>query len=186
MQWRCKNGYDREREDIERVRALCMRHGVALVLNDGRHSAYGDGVHLGRHDYGHGGYRHFYRHVRGGRRYGRGIRDSHHRAMRLGVSCYGSYGRALAASMRGAESVAFGAFFATRSKAMTMRASLSVLYRWRRRTHQVATIAIGGIGIQHVRVLQQAGVDYVAMISGIWAYPQGAVAAVEKFSLLTH
>jgi thiamine-phosphate pyrophosphorylase len=45
-------------------------------------------------------------------------------------------------------------------------------------------VAIGGITVQNAKTLIEAGADFVAVSSGVWAHPKGAAAAVKAFNAL--
>jgi thiamine-phosphate pyrophosphorylase len=43
-------------------------------------------------------------------------------------------------------------------------------------------VAIGGITTENCRPLIRAGVDFLAVIDGIWNHPEGEAAAVKAFN----
>ncbi len=85
----------------------------------------------------------------------------------IGVSCYASLPRALAAQAAGADYVAFGSFFASPTKPAAEHADLELL----RMAHAALTIpivAIGGITPTNGRTLLAAGADLLAVVSGVF------------------
>jgi thiamine-phosphate pyrophosphorylase len=158
-------------EAIERaVRALlpvARAHDVALILNDRPDLAARlgcDGVHVGQGD------------------------APYAEARRLvgkdrvvGVTCHDSRHLAMDAAEAGADYVAFGAFFPTPTKAAPTRADPEILSIWQE-TMVVPCVAIGGITVDNARSLVVAGADFLAVSSGVWAYPEGPAAAVEAFN----
>ncbi len=98
----------------------------------------------------------------------------------VGVTCKGSYHLAMEAAEAGADYVAFGAFFASRTKTATATASLEVLTSW-----QIAAtlpcVAIGGITVENCRPVAAAGADFLAVASAVWDHADGPAAAVRGF-----
>jgi thiamine-phosphate pyrophosphorylase len=99
----------------------------------------------------------------------------------VGVTCHDSRHLAMEAAEAGADYVAFGAFFATATKDAPTRAEPEILTIWQE-TMQVPCVAIGGITVDNCRGLVTAGADFIAVSSGVWAYPQGPAAAVAAFN----
>ena len=166
VQWRLKDAKGDEAErlnHLNRLRELCDAWSVRLIINDSIAGVREDGIHIGQDD---------------------GTASTARRCIGthaiLGVSCYGSLRRGLAAQRCGADYVAFGCFFRTPSKNRVMPARLHLLRQWQR-CGRIAVVAIGGIGFQHLPTLRRAGADYAAMLSAIWYHPRGCVYAVRQF-----
>src|SRR3546814_7309243 len=85
------------------------------------------------------------------------------------------------AAERGADYVAFGAFFPTATKQATARAAPDIL-RWWSELMVVPCVAIGGITVDNCRPLVEAGADFLCVIAGVWDYPDGPAAAVRARS----
>ena len=152
------------------LKLTCLPHGVPLIVNDDvalARAIQADGVHLGEDDGDP-----------------RAARDELGSDALVGVSCYASIERALAAKSRGADYLAFGAFFpsptkpcahpsavttptTTRRSGFSTPADLSVLRQARRLG--LPLVAIGGIGPDNVATLRDAGADLIAVISGLWS-----------------
>ena len=98
----------------------------------------------------------------------------------VGVTCKSSYHLAMVAAEAGADYVAFGAFFASRTKDAAARARLDILETWQEAT-TVPCVAIGGITAENCRPVVAAGADFLAVASGVWDHPDGPAAAVAAF-----
>jgi len=155
------------RAAVERLAPIARKHDVALILNDRPDLAAAlgcDGVHVGQDDAS----------VASARRL------MGPDAM-IGATCHDSRDLAMEAAEAGADYVAFGAFFATDTKATTHRPALDVLTIWQE-TVEIPCVAIGGITVDTARSLAEAGADFVAVSAGVWNYPHGPVAAVMAFN----
>ena len=95
----------------------------------------------------------------------------------IGASCYDELDLARRAVAAGASYVAFGAFFPTRSKVTTRRATPTLLGE--AAALGVPRVAIGGITPANAGALVAAGADLVAVIGGVFdaADPRAAVRA---------
>lgn len=101
----------------------------------------------------------------------------------LGVTAHNSRHLAMEAADKGADYVAFGAFFPTATKEAKTRADLDLL-RWWSEIFEVPCVAIGGITPENAGPLVEAGADFLAVASGVWAHPDGPAAAVRAFNAL--
>ncbi|MGK0673602.1 MAG: thiamine phosphate synthase [Halothiobacillaceae bacterium] len=166
VQYRDKRGDRPLRERLAReVVRLCCEYGALSIINDDLELARrvgADGVHLGREDAA-------LEHARN--RLGP-------RAI-LGVSCYNQLELALKAAAEGADYVAFGSFFPSRSKPQAVPASMDLL-REARKTLHLPLCAIGGITADHAAPLVEAGADMLAVISDVFAAPD-VEAAVRRY-----
>ena len=143
------------------LRLLCECYGVPLIINDDialSKAIAANGVHLGEHD--------------GDIAAARATLDS---SSIIGVSCYDSLNRARSLAEAGADYLAFGAFFPSVTKPDARCANLSLLGDAKR--FGLPLVAIGGISPQNVRALCDAGVDLIAVISGLWDEPDPVRAA---------
>ena len=150
-------------EQASELHALCLTHGVALIINDDVALAQrigAAGVHLGEED---GGL------VEARSALGPGAL--------VGASCYDDIARAERAIAAGASYVAFGAFFPSRSKQTTRRAHPDLLRQ--SGVLDVPRVAIGGLTPDNVAPLIDAGADLIAVISGVYqaADPKAALRA---------
>lgn len=152
VQYRAKAAADPLRE-AERLLAVCRAAGVPLIVNDSVDLAArieADGVHLGRDDVALAEAR---------QRLGPGAI--------IGVSCYDSLERAIQAAAGGADYVAFGRFFPSRTKPTAPCARLETLHEARRRL-AVPIVAIGGITPGNGDSLVRAGAGLLAVIEAVF------------------
>jgi thiamine-phosphate pyrophosphorylase len=98
----------------------------------------------------------------------------------VGVTCGNSRHRAMKAAEQGADYVAFGAFFPSATKDRKTHATLDTLESWSE-AMTVPSVAIGGITADNCGPLVAAGADFLAVIAGVWDYPDGPAAAVKAF-----
>jgi thiamine-phosphate pyrophosphorylase len=132
---------------------LCRPLGVPLIINDDVELAaqvMAKGVHLGRDD----------------------ADIASARAQLgpnaiIGVSCYNDLQRAIAAEKAGADYVAFGSFFPSRSKPAALKADIELL-RQAKQQLTIPVVAIGGISADNGAQLVEAGADMLAVITDVF------------------
>lgn len=149
------------------LRRLCDAHAVPLIINDDVRlaaEAGAAGVHLGCSD--------------GDVAAARAVLGD---GAIIGVSCYASLELARAAATAGADYVAFGAFFPSPTKPQAARASIDLLRRSAKLG--VPRVAIGGITPDNAPALVEAGADFLAVISAVFAAPD-VRAAAQRFARL--
>lgn len=155
VQYRDKSAdRERRRREAEGLLELCRGHGVPLIINDDLELAAAlgaDGVHLGRDDVPLDAAR---------------VALGPHAL--IGVSCYDSLPRAVAAAHAGADYVAFGSFYPSLTKPGAVRAPVELLAQARREL-SVPLCAIGGITPANGGALLAAGADMLAVIHGLFA-----------------
>ena len=150
---------------------LARARGIAFILNDRpdlARQAGADGVHLGQDDMG--------------------VAEA--RAILgneavIGVSCHASRHLAMEAAEAGADYVAFGAFYPTKSKPMEKIRKwgvppLDILTWWSELT-TIPCVAIGGVTPENCGALARAGTDFVAAITSVWEHPAGVAAALAAY-----
>ena len=168
VQLRLKNANDdaiRRAADI--LRPVAQQRGAAFLMNDRADLALAcgcDGVHVGPEDTPYAEARA----LLGSERI-------------VGVTCRDSRHEAIAAAEVGADYVAFGAFFPTRTKEAKARAEPEIL-RWWSEIMTVPCVAIGGITPENCTPLVKAGADFLAVVAAVWDHPQGPGAAVKAFT----
>jgi thiamine-phosphate pyrophosphorylase len=173
FQLRLKEASDEQiLEAAEQLLPLCRAKDVAFILNDRADLAVkcgADGVHLGQED----------------------MSPSEARAILgkdgvIGVSCHASRDMAIDAAEAGADYVAFGAFYPTKSKPQEKVDKWGVpspdIIDWWSSNTVVPCVAIGGITPQNCAPLLKAGADFIAAITAVWEHPKGAGAAVAEFA----
>ena len=151
---------------------VCRRHDVAFILNDRADLAVqcgADGIHLGQEDMN--------------------IADARAilgRDAVIGVSCHASRDMAIDAAEAGADYVAFGAFYPTKSKPLEKVEKWGVpepdLVEWWSTNTTVPCVAIGGMTPENCGPLVAAGADFIAAITSVWEHAQGPGAAVRAFA----
>ncbi len=170
FQLRLKDVTDDEvRHVTESLMPIVQRAGVAFILNDRPDLAAQmgcDGVHVGQED--------------ASVPEARGIVGKN---VIVGATCHDSRHLAIEAAEAGADYVAFGAFFATTTKDAKTVADIETL-RWWAEMMVVPCVAIGGITVDNAAPLIEAGADFLAVSSGVWAHPGGPAAAVQAFDAL--
>lgn len=170
LQYRDKTAdHVRRREEAAALAALCIRHGVPFIVNDDIELTMlvgADGVHLGADD--------------------ADIATARNRLGSdaiIGVSCYDSLPRASELAAAGADYLAFGAFFPSPTKPHARRATPDLLRAVK--PLGAPLVAIGGITPDNAQSLIDAGADFIAAISGVFAAGE-VESAVRRYAQLFH
>lgn len=100
----------------------------------------------------------------------------------IGVSCYNRADLAMDAARRGADYVAFGAFFPSAIKPEAARADVALLQKVRGELN-LPIVAIGGITCHNGAAIVAAGADSLAVITALWDAPDIEQAAQELSKL---
>ena len=173
LQIRLKNGAEIDeaatRAVTEAVLDMCHARGTIVLINDSPQLAKAlgaDGAHVGQSD----------------------VSVAEARALLgedavIGATAHNSRHDAMLACEAGADYAAFGAFFPTHTKDATIRAELETLEIWQEMM-EPPCVAIGGITTENARAVVEAGADFVAVSSGVWQHPEGAINAVIAFNKL--
>lgn len=132
---------------------LCRRYEAELIINDDLALAVqlNVGLHLGQEDGSLAEAR---------ARLGEGAH--------LGASCYADLASAERALAEGASHPAFGRFYPSLTKPGEARATLALLDEARARFAS-PLVAIGGITLDNARPLVEHGIDWLAVINGLFA-----------------
>ena len=157
-------------EQATALASLCRERNILLIINDDvelARSVNAGGVHLG-------------------------VDDDSVRVARaqlgedaiIGVSCYNQPERAVEAVAAGADYVAFGRFFASKTKPHAVTADIEMLLD-ARQLLQVPIVAIGGITPGNGSALIAAGADYLAAIDGVFGQTDVYAAALGYSGLFT-
>ncbi len=144
-------------------------HDIALLINDRpdlAKKAGADGVHIGQGDASY-----------------TDARAQLGEDAIVGVTCHDSRHLALEAGEAGADYVAFGAFFPTKTKDASTTAPISLLEWWSFATI-VPSVAIGGVTPENAMPLVAAGADFLAVSGAVWLADEGPAAAVAAFNQL--
>jgi thiamine-phosphate pyrophosphorylase len=151
---------------------ICKAVDARLIINDDPELALeigADGVHLGADD--------------------GDIASARERlgpAKLIGASCANSVARARDAARAGADYVALGRFFPSRTKPDAPQASLDVLREVRGQLPDLPIVAIGGITLNNASTLLDAGADALACIDGLFEAADLQSRASQFLSLFPH
>ena len=85
----------------------------------------------------------------------------------IGISCQNDLGLAFKAQSEGADYVAFGSLFSTKSKADVQHCSLEDLTSFVKEI-KIPSVAIGGINLRNFLTVKNSGVDMIAISSGLF------------------
>ena len=99
----------------------------------------------------------------------------------LGVTCKDSRDLAMQAGEDGADYVAFGAFFSSGTKAVTVQADPEILTWWSE-LMELPCCAIGGITAENCAPLVRAGANFLAVVAAVWSHPEGEAAGVRALN----
>ena len=154
--------------EAERLKTLCVQHGVPFVVNDSVEIALqcdADGVHVGQSDIK-----------------GRDIRSIIGPDKILGISA-GTVEEAVAAEKAGADYIGVGSIFATSTKknarSMTMERLKEIVA-----SVSIPVVAIGGISADNILQLRNSGIDGVAVVSAIFAADDPGKATADLLKLV--
>lgn len=163
IQYRDKKHVAEKRvQQTKELAALCRQHGALFIVNDDvalAKEAQADGLHLGREDVS----------------LAQAREQLGPRAI-IGVSCYNELARAEAAQAQGADYIAFGRFFPSRTKPQAVLASLDLLHEAKKKL-RIPVVAIGGITPENGAALIAAGADALAVIEGVFGQADVRAAA---------
>ncbi|HKD46564.1 MAG TPA: thiamine phosphate synthase [Rhizomicrobium sp.] len=157
------------RRAVDSLRPAVQANGTAFILNDRPDLAAElgcDGVHVGQEDVSFAE-----------------ARAAMGPSRVVGVTCHNSRHLAIEAAEAGADYVAFGAFFPTKTKEPKAQADLELLSWWSD-LMVVPCVAIGGVTVANAPGLVEAGADFLAVSAGVWEHPDGPEAAVKAFNAL--
>ena len=158
------------------LQPVCRSLGVTFIVNDDWRLAAdlgADGVHVGRDDASSLAE----------------VRQAVGSAI-IGVSCYADLTLARKLLSAGADYIAFGAVYPSPTKPLAPRASVALLREAAAWLHTLprprpALVAIGGISEGNAASLVEAGVDNIALITGLFATADIAATAQACRALFT-
>ena len=169
LQYRDKGSeHTRRLDEASRLLQLCESFQATFLINDdvalaaevGAH-----GVHLGKNDLGL-----------------QQARAQLGEDAIIGVSCYNRLELAREAAANGADYVAFGRFFASRTKPEAIQADIELLALAKAEL-SLPVVAIGGITPENGRQLIEHGADALAVIQGIFGQTDIKAAALRHAAL---
>ena len=169
LQYRDKSDDQNKRQrQAGALKVLCHQHQAILIINDDIELAAAveaDGVHVGQSD--------------------ASVAEARARLgdyAIIGVSCSGSIELAQKAVDAGANYIAFGKFFDSRTKPDAKTASMAVLPEAKQR-FEVPVVAIGGITVDNASQIIAAGADMIAVVNNLFAAPDIQLRARELSEL---
>jgi thiamine-phosphate pyrophosphorylase len=155
VQYRDKsNDAEKRLEDAKKLLALCNQYNATLIINDDAqlaHQIKAHGVHLGQGD--------------GDVKASRELLGDE---AIIGVTCHDSLGFAEKAIADGASYIAFGRFFSSNTKPDARPASLGLLHEAKIKFPGTMIVAIGGITIENVKSVLDAGATMIAVCNSLF------------------
>lgn len=169
IQYRDKTTPFAEQVNIaKQLKTLCQNHQAWLIINDSIELAIAceaDGIHLGKNDC----------HLTQARE---ALGDQ----AIIGLSCYNDLSLAQRMQDLGADYVAFGRFFPSKTKPHAPPADLTTLTQARAQLN-IPVVAIGGVTALNAPQLIQSGAHSVAVIQGLFGQTNIRQAATDIASL---
>ncbi len=162
--------HPRRLRTAQALRELTHQHHALLIINDDVNlaaSCHADGVHIGQHDTGL-----------------HAARSQLGPQAIIGISCYNRFELARQAAASGADYVAFGRFFPSKTKPDAAAANVDLIRRAKQEL-DIPVAAIGGINAQNAAPLVDAGADMLAVIDGLFGQTDIRSAAQQYQTLLT-
>ena len=153
-----------EKEKIgKKIKKICKKYNVKLIINDDPNLAKkvgADGCHLGQNDMV----------IQGARKI--------LKKKIIGITCHNSKKLIRYAVKDGANYIAIGAFFKSKTKKVNFIAKPSLI-SWAKRFTKLPVVIIGGITSKNFRKLLLHKPDFLAISGGIWN--KKPVKAIKKF-----
>ena len=150
------------------LKVLCHKYQAMLIINDDVDLALAveaDGVHLGQQD--------------------EALAEARKRLgdyAIIGISCENSIEQARTAVEQGADYIAFGRFFPSRTKPDAKPADIAILPEAKKR-FDLPVVAIGGITVDNAPELVKGGADMLAVINNLFS-TQDIQARAQSFNAL--
>jgi len=170
IQYRNKLASDTQQyEQALQLSALCKQYQVCFIINDDAQLAKqvaADGVHVGKDD-------------------GKIAEARKHLGEKaiIGVSCYNQLENAHQAIAQGADYVAFGRFFPSKTKPDAVQADLQLLEDAARQL-TVPIVAIGGVTRNNASQLIYHGTDAIAVINDLFQDNQTIYNTAKTYQML--
>ena len=136
----------------KKIKKICKKYNVKFIINDDPNLALkvkADGCHLGQKDMS--------------------IENAKKilKNKIIGVTCHNSVKLAKSALLNGANYIAIGAFYQTKTKKVKHRANLQTLKKIKKQIN-LPVVAIGGINEKNYKKLLLNKADFLAISSYIW------------------
>ena len=154
FQMRLKN-YSLKKKIIfgKKIKKICKKNNVKFLINDDPFLATkinADGCHLGQHDMDIVSARKLLK------------------KKIIGITCHNSIKLAKIAHNYGADYVAFGSFYKTKTKKVKYYSDYKTL-KLAKKKLKILIVAIGGINYSNYKILLNNGANMIAMSSFIWS-----------------
>ena len=136
----------------KKIRKICKDNNVKFLINDDpmlTKMINADGCHLGQNDM----------HIENAKKI---IKNKI-----IGITCHNSIRLAKKAVKSGASYIAFGAFFASKTKKTKFKAEINILKKVRNFT-KTPVVAIGGINYENYKNLLLNKVNFLAISGYVW------------------
>ncbi len=154
--------HDQRCDTARRLRKLTRQHDALFIINDDvnlARNSHADGVHLGCDD----------------------LTISAARTQLgsdaiIGISCYNDFSLAKQATRNGADYIAFGRFFPSRTKPDAIQANIKTLQKAKCEL-DIPVAAIGGITTKNAATLINAGADMLAIVNDVFSHADIKAAA---------
>ena len=170
IQLRAKNV---EKKDLlnkaKKIREISARYGVKFIVNDYPDVAIdsgADGVHIGHLDDAY-----------------LKIRDMIGHNKIIGVSCYGDIDRCIKFSELGADYIAIGTPYFTKTKPERIKTELSQMVEIVNKVTKTPIFAIGGIDNSNISEILNVGVDGIAVINSVFGVDDPSKSALELVNI---
>ena len=170
IQLRAKNV---EKKDLlnkaKKIREISARYGVKFIVNDYPDVAIdsgADGVHIGHLDDAY-----------------LKIRDMIGHNKIIGVSCYGDIDRCIKFSELGADYIAIGTPYFTKTKPERIKTELSQMVEIVNKVTKTPIFAIGGIDNTNINEILNVGVDGIAVINSVFGADDPSKSALELVNI---
>jgi|TARA_B100001142_G_scaffold123736_3_gene125634 thiamine-phosphate pyrophosphorylase len=170
IQLRAKNV---EKKDLlnkaKKIREISAKYGVKFIVNDYPDVAIdsgADGVHIGHLDDAY-----------------LKIRDMIGHNKIIGVSCYGDIDRCIKFSELGADYIAIGTPYFTKTKPERIKTELSQMVEIVNKVTKTPIFAIGGIDNSNINEILNVGVDGIAVINSVFGADDPSKSALELVNI---
>jgi len=153
----------------KKIREISARYGVKFIVNDYPDVAIdsgADGVHIGHLDDAY---------LR--------IRDMIGHNKIIGVSCYGDIDRCIKFSELGADYIAIGTPYFTKTKPERIKTELSQMVEIVNKVTKTPIFAIGGIDNSNISAILNVGVDGIAVINSVFGVDDPSKSALELVNI---
>lgn len=153
----------------KKIREISARYGVKFIVNDYPDVAIdsgADGVHIGHLDDAY-----------------LKIRDMIGHNKIIGVSCYGDIDRCIKFSELGADYIAIGTPYFTKTKPERIKTELSRMVEIVNKITKTPIFAIGGIDNSNINEILNVGVDGIAVINSVFGAVDPSKSALELVNI---